>query len=75
MSKAKQLGVELRAEAIKLGVWPCCLNCEHWRHYVEYDGAPNGPTIDEMRCTKYNVRPPDETIIVGCNQHIPYIPF
>lgn len=70
-NKAKQLGVELRAEAIKLGVWPCCLNCEHWSEVQVITDTSQ----TYFECGKYKTIPPAETIAAGCNQHIPYIPF
>lgn len=74
-AKAKQVGVELRTEAVKLGVWPCCLNCEHWKDHTLVDLSDPSKNKYEMRCAKYSMVPPVETIVVGCNQHIPYIPF
>lgn len=74
-NKVKQLGVDLRSEAVKLGVWPCCLNCEHWREYTEVHLGQPEKNKREMRCAKYKQIPPAETIVVGCNQHTQYIPF
>lgn len=73
-TKAKQVGVEVRAQAVKLGVWPCCLNCEHWTKLEKYCPVLN-MHAGASYCGKYSTVPPDETIVVGCNQHIPYIPF
>lgn len=70
-TKAKQVGVEVRAQAVKLGVWPCCLNCEYWAE-VE---AITDTSQTYFECKKYKTIPPADVIVVGCNQHIPYIPF
>lgn len=74
-TKAKQVGVEVRAQAVKLGVWPCCLNCEYWIEHSEIHCGDPSKNKREMRCSRYNMQPPPDVIVVGCNQHIPYIPF
>lgn len=70
-TKAKQGGIELRKEMVRSGLWPCCLNCEHWVEVGEITDTQK--TYHE--CGKYKMIPPDETIVIGCIQHLPTIPF
>lgn len=72
--EAKKEALRLRGEVVKAGLWPCCLNCEHWKELTTIDCEANTRKV-EMRCNRYNMTPPPETIAVGCIQHLQTIPF
>lgn len=75
MSKeAKKEALRLRGEVVKAGLWPCCLNCDHWKETTTiYLGTEKIGTV--FKCNRYNMTPPPETIAVGCIQHLQTIPF
>lgn len=69
--EAKKAEIALREKVVKAGLWPCCINCEHWGEYM-------GVTDEERvynHCTKYNRFPPEDVIVLGCPAHEPAIPF
>lgn len=70
-----------QAAMVESIAWECCLNCEHWteKHIVQvpdetrysgYREEDQGP-----RCIKWGIRPPTKTIIIGCADYEPGIPF
>lgn len=73
--EAKKEALRLRGEVVKAGLWPCCLNCDHWKTLRDDTPAGSDLTFGDRYCSKYTITPPPETIVVGCIQHIPYIPF
>lgn len=61
--------------------WQCCVNCDHWSEdhivliedatkYSNYREQHNGPI-----CMLYSERPPTKTIIIGCSDYVPSVPF
>ena len=71
MSTAKKAALKLRQEVVKEGLWPCCLNCEHWTEVTEITDTARV----YFKCGKYNMVPPPEITVVGCVHHLPDIPF
>ena len=71
MSDAKKAAVKLANEVVKAGLWPCCINCEHWCEVTEITDTDRV----YFKCGKYNMIPPAETIVVGCVHHLAQIPF
>lgn len=62
---------ELRLRVVRAGLWRCCMNCENWCEV---------PVVTSMervynQCSKYNMLPPDEILMVGCVEHVQEIPF
>jgi len=47
---------------VQRGILPSCVNCELWDEKQEL-------------CTKWGRRPPAKVIVIGCQHHIPDIPF
>lgn len=70
--EAKKEALRLRGEVVKAGLWPCCLNCEHWKEKTE---VKDTEVKVSFGCNRYNMIPPAETIVVGCIQHLQTIPF
>jgi len=61
--------------------WQCCLNCENWTKssqkevpdetkYAGYRMEDTGPM-----CMKFNMLPPPDVIVTGCEHHDDMIPF
>ena len=74
MSQAKKAAISLANDVIKAGLWPCCLNCDHWLEVTTVDCSANTKKVHH-ECGRYRMIPPPETIVVGCAQHIKTIPF
>ncbi len=54
--------IELQNSLIRSAQLPTCTNCDHWR-------------TEKQLCDKYNVLPPAEIIVTGCEIWIDGIPF
>lgn len=75
MSKeARKADIALRLKVVQEGLWPSCLSCTAWREHTEVDCA-TGTWVVQMRCSRYSMIPPVETIIVGCIHYEQDIPF
>jgi len=69
--KAKQHLIDIRKEIIRQGQWPTCTNCAHWG---EYPGITDGERMYYF-CNRYQTIPPEDTVVVGCINHEPEVPF
>lgn len=47
---------------IQTFAWSCCLNCDHWNK-------------DKLWCSKWDVLPPLDVIVVGCEDYENDVPF
>lgn len=69
--EAKAHAIKLRQEIVRQGLWPTCTNCAHWVEVSE--------VTDEVRvyfkCGKFNLMPPEDTVVVGCVHHDKEVPF
>lgn len=72
MSKeAKKADIALRLKVVREGLWPSCLNCVHWTEVTEITDQERV----YFKCGKYNMIPPNETLVLGCIHHEQDIPF
>jgi hypothetical protein len=54
--------IKSQKSMIQTFAWNCCLNCDHWNREKQW-------------CNKWNVLPPLEVIVVGCEDYENAIPF
>jgi hypothetical protein len=61
--------VESQKDQIRLGNWQTCLNCLH------RDPSLTAATDTDVRCNRFNAKPPASVIAVGCFEWTEEIPF
>lgn len=71
-AEAKKVDIALRLRVVQEGLWPSCLNCVHWHQLTTIKDSTK--TVVH-RCSRYDMIPPNETIVVGCIKHESHIPF
>ena len=61
--------------------WECCVNCDHYtassQREVPDETKYSGVRVEQTgpKCMKYDVLPPPEVILIGCESYEPMIPF
>lgn len=62
---------------VERGVLPSCVNCELWGENANHalKLKPNPQLHPNEVCTLWGQRPPAKVIVVGCDRHVPDIPF
>lgn len=75
--EAMKESIRLRAEVVRQGLWPSCINCTQWTETTEIlmDGDKVKSEKTFHKCNKFRMIPPADTIIVGCIYHEPEVPF
>lgn len=79
--KNREFVIKSQKALIETYSWECCLNCEEWAKTsskriedpTKYSGwreEQTGP-----KCKKYDMLPPPEVIVNGCEEWVPVIPF
>lgn len=61
--------------------WQCCLNCDHFtktsQRSVPDETKYSGQRLEETgpKCMKYDMTPPPDVMVVGCEEWEAGIPF
>jgi hypothetical protein len=61
--------------------WQCCLNCDNWtktsQKEVPDETKYSGVRLEQTgpKCMKFDILPPPEVILTGCEHHEDMIPF
>lgn len=67
--------IEFQKRIVLADAWQTCLNCDNWCNgdsaHTKQLGAPDG----WQGCIPRKAFPPVETLVYGCSEHIPAIPF
>jgi len=81
LESRKQFVIRSEIAMVNNFTWQCCLNCDNWTKssskqvsdetkYEGYRLEDTGP-----KCMKFDVLPPPEVIVTGCEHHEDMIPF
>jgi hypothetical protein len=81
LENRKMFTIRSQVAMINSYSWQCCLNCDYWAKssskqvldetkYAGYRMEDTGP-----KCMKFDILPPPEVIVVGCEHHEDSIPF
>lgn len=62
----------LHKQLIDDGTFHSCLNCEY---YGMYDAGPTDEEKEYFWCTKYQAFPPDQVLVLGCEDWCYNLPF
>jgi hypothetical protein len=69
---AVELEMNLQIKTVQYAIWHSCTNCEHWSN----NSAERKQEQSEEVCHLYGkIRPPAETIVVGCQSWSEIVPF
>jgi len=80
-SKSREFTMKSQQAMVDTYSWECCLNCDHWtKNRVERvkDETKYSGWREENRgpiCMKYEMLPPPEVQLIGCETYEPSIPF